>query len=302
MKEIFKIALSLTVVCIAASLILGAVFAKTEKVRKDNQEKEEAEIVQSLLGYGHDKKAPGDLKVYAVYRYVIKDAKGGTLLGYLLPLKEKGYVLAEIDLTGKPGKVYPVDADAARVAEKATRDAAVNGVLPQGAKATYAQTLYVANLGDKRLGYVIEGRTQGFKTFIELMVSLDPAFTLNGIAVVKHEEDPGLGAEIVQDYFKNQFIKKPLDVVKNLKVVKEPIPDDYLTVLEPAKLKVSGLSEDKIREIKDKHLKDDIYALTGATISTRALTNGVVDTVRKFVYRIDILSDAVRKENIQVAF
>jgi len=302
MKEIFKITLSLTVVCVVASVILGAVFAKTEKVRKENKEKEEAEIVQSLLGYGHDKKAPEDLKVYAVYRYVIKDAKGGTLLGYLLPLKEKGYVLAEIDLTGKPGKIYPVDADAAKVAERTTRDEAINAVLPQGAKATYAQTLYIADVGGKRLGYVVEGRTPGFKTFIELMVSLNPEFNLNGIAIVKHEEDPGLGAEIVQDYFKNQFKDKPLDVVKNLKVVKEPIPDDYLVFLEPAKRQKSGLSEDQLSEIKGKHLKDDIYALTGATISTRALTTGVVDTVRKFVYRIDILKDAIQKENIQVAF
>ena len=52
------------------------------------------------------------------------------------------------------------------------------------------------------------------------------------------------------------------------------------------------MTPEQIREIKQKHLKDDIYALTGATISSRAVTNGVKDTVRKFVYRLDILNDA----------
>ncbi len=39
MKEIIKITLSLTGICIAAALILGAVFAKTEHARKENEEK-----------------------------------------------------------------------------------------------------------------------------------------------------------------------------------------------------------------------------------------------------------------------
>ena len=52
MKEIVKIVLSLTAVCVAAALILGAVFAKTEHIRKENEEKLREETIQSLLGYG----------------------------------------------------------------------------------------------------------------------------------------------------------------------------------------------------------------------------------------------------------
>ena len=178
----------------------------------------------------------------------------------------------------------------------------MKAALPKGYKATYASTVYIADLGDKRLGYVVPGVTQGFKTFIQLMVSLDPNFTVTGIAITESKEDPGLGAEIQQDFFRNQFVGKTQDVLKNLKVVKEPLPEDYVPALEPEKAKRLGLSPDKIKEIKEKHLKDDIYALTGATISSRAVTNGVKDTVRKFVYRIEILSDAVKQQNIQVAF
>jgi Na+-translocating ferredoxin:NAD+ oxidoreductase subunit G len=302
MKEIVKIVLSLTAVCVAAALILGAVFAKTEHIRKENEEKLREETIQSLLGYGTGVKKPGDLKVFDVHRYVITDEKGTTVLGYLLPLKEKGFALAEIDLSGKPGKVIPVTADAAQLAERSSRDQVIMGVLPKGSKATYAETLSIANLGDKRLGYVVPGVTQGFKEAIKMMVSLDPDFNVTGVAIVEAKEDPGLGAEIQQDYFRNQFVGKTMELLKTLKVIKEPLPTDYLDVLEPEKAKRKGLSQDQIREIKQKHAKDDIYALTGATISSRAVTNGVKDTVRKVVYRLDILTGALKQENLRVAF
>jgi Na+-translocating ferredoxin:NAD+ oxidoreductase subunit G len=301
MKDMIKIAMSLTVVCVAAALILGAVFAKTDHARKEIEEKERAETIEGLLGFGHGK-VPSDLKIYPIYRYVIRDDKGTLLLGYLLPLKDKGQVLAEIDLEGKPVQVIPVQGEPGQLAERAIRDKAIEAALPKGSQATYAETLNVAMLGDKRLGYVIPGVTQGFKTFIKLMVSMNPDLTVTGVAITESEEDPGLGAEIQQNYFRNQFIGKTRQMLPELKVVKEPLPADYLPVLEPDRGKKMGLTPEQIKEIREKHLKDDIYALTGATISSVAVTRGVKDTVRKFAYRLGILNDAIKQEKIQVAF
>lgn len=300
MKEIFKITFSLTCVCIAASLILGAVYTQTEHIRKAQEEKATKETIKSLLGYGSKKKAPADLHIFAVYRYVINTPEGKTLLGYVLPLKDEGHVLAEIELSGKPGRVIPIEAKEAELSEKASRDKIVNDALPKGTKSTWAQTLYVANLGDERLGYVIPGVTQGFKTFIHLMVSLDPQFSVTGVAITESEEDPGLGAEIEQNYFRNQFVGKTVDVLKKLKVVKEPLPPEYLKVLEAEESK--GLTPEQAQEVKNKYLQADIYALTGATISSRAVTVGIKDTVRKFVYRMGVLSDAVKQDDIKIAF
>ena len=300
MKEIFKITLSLTCICIAAALILGAVYTQTEHIRKKQEEKETKETIESLLGFGSEKEAPEDLHVYSVFRYVITTPEKKILLGYVLPVKDKGHVLAEIELSGTPGRVIPIKAEDAELAERATRDKIVTDALPAGSNAVYAQTLYVANLGEKRLGYVIPGVTQGFKTFIKLMVSLDPKFTVTGIAITESEEDPGLGAEIEQNYFRNQFVGKSVDILKNLKVVKDPLPPEYLKVLEP--LKGKGLSPEQAKEIKNKYLQADIFALTGATISSRAVTNGIKNTVRKFVYRMGVLGDAVKKDNLKIAF
>ncbi len=301
MKEIFKITVSLTGVCIAAAIVLGAVFTQTEHARKEIEEKQKEQTIRELLGFEPGSKPPEDLKVYSVHRYVISHPDKGTILGYVAPREGEGFTLVMVDLGGKPvGEPIEIEAETAEMGEQAARDPIVRKALPDGSSAHYAETFYVADRGGKRLGYVLPGVTQGFKTFIKLMVSLNPDFSITGIAITESEEDPGLGAEIEQSYFRNQFVGKTLDVLKDLKVVKEPIPVDYMPVLEPKKYpKVSP--EERV-EIRTKHLEDNIYALTGATISSKAVTKGVKDTVRKFVYRFDILKKAIEQENAKVAF
>ncbi len=302
MKEIFKITMSLTAVCIAASLILGFVYAKTDHARKVNEERMEQQTIQGLLGFGPDTKPPDDLKINPVYRYVITSPKGETSLGYVLPLKGDKVALVELDLSGKPIRVIPIDASISSLADRANRDNIINQALPKGSKSVWAQTIFVADRGGKRLSYVVPGVIQGFKTFIKLMVSLTPDLTVSGVAVTYSEEDPGLGAEIQKDFFRNQFVGKTLDLLKKLTVLKEPLPSDYASALDPVKAKQRGMSTEQVKEIKAKHLKDDIYALTGATISSRALTKGVVNTVQKFAKRLEILDEAIKKEQLSIAF
>ncbi len=302
MKEILKITVSLTCVCISAALILGAVYTQTFEPRQRIEKKEKQEIINSLLGFGHGKERPKDFEVYPVNRYVIEDPEAGTLIGYVVPLKESQTALVRIDLAGKPAGVIPLKAKHEDLLDKLLLNSMVKTALPKNATATFAGTFYVADIQGKRYGYVLEGTTQGFKTFINMMVSLDAKLTVTGVAIVKSEEDPGLGDEIKQDFFKNQFVGKTLEMLAALKVVKDPLPSDYLDALVPARAKKAGLAPDKIEEIRKKHVKDDIYALTGATISSRAVTTGVQNTVSKFSKRFGILNSAIERKNLQIAF
>ncbi|MFH0824881.1 MAG: FMN-binding protein [Pseudomonadota bacterium] len=302
MKEILKITASLTGVCVAAALILGAVYTQTKHAREAIEKREKNHVVQELLGYGGGRHAPSDLEIHMIHRYVINDPKAGTLLGYVVPAKGEKSYLVTVDLTGKPVKALELKAKPKDIVDVIPCDMAIKAVLTDGASGTYADSYYIAVQSGKQVGYVLPGVTQGFKTFIKLMVSMDSQFTVTGIAITSSEEDPGLGAEIKQDYFRNQFAGKTQDVLKKLEVDKKPLPDDYQKVLEPERTAKAGLTPDQINEIKKKHLKDNIYALTGATISSRAVTKGVQDTVRKFVYRFDILKNAAREQNVQTAF
>jgi len=55
-------------------------------------------------------------------------------------------------------------------------------------------------------------------------------------------------------------------------VVKEPLPDDYRKALE---VKKGSMSPEEVQRIRAKYQDKDIYALTGATISSKAVTDGV---------------------------
>jgi electron transport complex protein RnfG len=116
---------------------------------------------------------------------------------------------------------------------------------------------------------------------------------------MEHEEDPGLGGDIVQDFFKNQFKNKSYQKLKQLDVVKEPLPDEYRQALEVRK---GSMSAEEVQRIRAKYQDNDIYALTGATISSKAVTDGVKGMVKRFAYRVERLERVVQSQKLPAAF
>ncbi len=102
-------------------------------------------------------------------------------------------------------------------------------------------------------GWVIKAKGQGYADKVELLLGLDPGFeTITGLFVLEQKETPGLGNKIIEDDWRGQFIGKGT---------------------KPA-LTVVKTGADKGHEVD---------AITGATISSRTVTNivnGVVDALR----------------------
>jgi electron transport complex protein RnfG len=109
------------------------------------------------------------------------------------------------------------------------------------------------------IGYIAEGYGKGYSSYIHILASVDRNFLVKKISILGHGETPGLGDEIEKDYFLDQFEGKSAD---NLVVIK-------------------GETEDKI------------VAITGATISTRAVTE---DGVKMGV---EMLQEKLSKEVTQ---
>jgi electron transport complex protein RnfG len=106
---------------------------------------------------------------------------------------------------------------------------------------------YVARKGNEELGYVVEGYGKGYSSYINLLVSLDKNLTVQKVSILHHAETPGLGDEIEKEYFLKRFEGKSVD---NLVVIK-------------------GETQDKVE------------AISGATISSRAVTeDGVRNGVK----------------------
>jgi len=134
--------------------------------------------------------------------------------------------------------------------ERLQRMSAVKNVLPQAEKFVEKKlksgvSYYLGVTRGDTVGYVIEGKEYGFSSDIVAMVGMDKDFNIQKIEVVTQSETPGLGNKVSEDWFENQFSGKSLAQIK---------------------LERNG------GEIKD---------ITGATISSKAITKAVRETVKK---------------------
>lgn len=303
MKDIATIIFRLTISCLLAGLVMGTAFVLTNKAKLHNAEEREHKVMLGLLGYSDAKPAPESLVLHPVHRYIVTSGETSAI-GYLVPAKgkaEAGYVFVELGLDGAFLGQQPVRLAAGQANEAGARDAAIAAALGTGKSLRYADQTIVVTENGKRRAYLLPGEFPGFKTFIKVIVALDPAFTVLGLEIMEHEEDPGLGGEIVQGYFKNQFQGKTFEALKKIGVVKTPLPEEYRRVLEPAKNgEVIGPAE--IAQVQAQYQDKDIYALTGATISSRSVTNGVKGIANKFAYRLAILDQVLVEQHIAVAF
>ncbi|MBD3379722.1 MAG: FMN-binding protein [Candidatus Omnitrophica bacterium] len=137
---------------------------------------------------------------------------------------------------------------------------AIRNIFPGTEKVgkTSEKGVYKAESGKgELLGYAFVAEGNGYQGIIRLIAGVDPAITeMKGMEVLESSETPGLGAEIANPPFRNQF---------------------------------SGLKLDHaIEYVKNQKPQEDyqIEAITGATISSRAVVNILnkrIDEVRKLI-------------------
>jgi electron transport complex protein RnfG len=304
MKEIIKITIALTISCVIAASAMGLTYTMTAKAKKHNHHMNVYNAMVSLLGFGEDNPPPSDLKFLSVYRYIVEDGDK-KFLGYMVPVEkggEEGYEMVIIDLKGNFVEKLEVPISEEKAEEAHDRAAALQKVLAPPKSFVYAESSVIATSGGKRLGYVMPGKFPGFRTFIHALVAMDPKFELLGLEIMEHEEDAGLGKNIEEEYFKNQFKGKTYEKLQTLEVIKEPLPLEYKTYLEESKRKEGMFTEEDIGRIREQYKDADIYAITASTISSKAVTDGVKNVAKKFAYRIGKLDSVLEKEGIHTAF
>ena len=128
---------------------------------------------------------------------------------------------------------------------------------------------FIMKKGSDTIGYVVQSFGKGYSSYIDTFIATDKDFKVQKISILHHGETPGLGDEIETDWFKNQFKDK---TIEHLKVIKG-------------------------------ETKDDIQAISGATISSRAVTedavkNGVtflIKTVNPTTEQPGIISNGVKE-------
>ncbi len=128
------------------------------------------------------------------------------------------------------------------------REQAIKEVMPPGAAVIGEDTLsngkiisvgYADESKTKPVGYAALTAGVGFSSTIKTMVGITTDFKVNAIKVISQSETPGLGTHSQDDWFQKQFANKTID----------------------------GLLVNKDG--------GTIKAITGATISSRAVTNSI---------------------------
>ena len=294
MKDISSIVIRLTVTCLLAGIIMGLAFVLTHDAKERNEQIRDERVMYSILGFDKKNPAPQTMALHTVYRYILTKGEAQSI-AYLLPVADK-YTLVELDLSGAFVRQVALDADATKLRNEGERNSAVQGAVGSDYESRFADQFIVVTDDGKRKAYILDGRYPGFKTFIRVKMALDDKYSMLGFEVLEHEEDPGLGAEIEQEWFRGQFAGKSFDQLKSAHVVRQPMPDDLRAAITAQK------PTDADKKLRADHAGDDIYALTGATISSRSVLNGNQAMVRKFVYRIELLDKVIRDQGIKVTF
>ena len=296
MKDIITIVVRLTLSCLIAALIMGTTFVFTEKAKKANELAHEKKVMLSLLGFSESKPVPETISFHDLFRYIVT-MNGDRFIGYLLPTTDnKGNLFIVIDGNGKLILKKKISLDTEEVNNPKKRNEIIQATIGNDKEVTFGDKITIVTDKGKRKAYLLSGKFPGYKSNISVMLALDPKIDIIGLEIMENEEDPGLGAEISQNYFKKQFMFKPFKAIKKLDVIKEPLPEDYFNALE------GKLDKKQVASIMKKYKNSKIYALTGATISSRRVTNGIKAMTEKFAYRIKVLDTILKKNNISVPF
>ncbi len=112
------------------------------------------------------------------------------------------------------------------------------------------KSIFWAMKDDKIQGWCVNVVSYGYGGEIDIMVGITLDYKVSGVTVVSNSETAGLGAKCTEDKFRSQFNEKsaPIEVIKN------------------------GTPKE-----------NEIVAITGATVTSKAVTSGVneaIDAVR----------------------
>jgi electron transport complex protein RnfG len=266
--EMLRITASMTVACALGALVLGAVYVGTDRYARAERAASERTAVAQLLSLD------AGASVREISQYL-----------------DRGRAQVVYRQSGGPGAaatrlVYSLDGTLLTRTRVAGASEEPRSLEPLG-------RIFVATRAGRPAGFVVEGQTNGYKNTIRFFVALDSAFSVAGVRVVEHEEDPGLGAETATPWFQGQFVGRSPEQVSALDVSRDPLPEDWRAALDQLQRKSLAEWRAEHAALIAREAVRPIYAVTGATISSRALTDGVRGTVDHFRRRWALIAPAL---------
>lgn len=110
---------------------------------------------------------------------------------------------------------------------------------------------YTGTAGGEIVGYVFESSAKGYGGDVKVMTGINTDGVISGVVILSHGETPGLGANAEKEDFREQY--------------EQPVPEGDITVVK-----------------YQSPQNGEIEAITGATITSTAVTNAVNDALAQY--------------------
>jgi Na+-translocating ferredoxin:NAD+ oxidoreductase subunit G len=257
-RELVRIVLSMSVACLAGAAVLGLVYLGTDRYRRASAEAAERGAIRDMLGLD------AAARLLEVRQYLVPGARRVV------------YRAAPLGATSGTAHEVTFTLDGALAG---TREVPVT--VPVDRSLTPLGRLFVATRAGRPAGFVVQGETRGYKAPIRLFVAMRADFEIVDMRIIETTDDPGLGAEVAQPWFREQYVGRTAEELARLDVTRDPMPEDWKQALVAfARRAPDGPA--RHRELLQRERTRPIYAVTGATISSRAVTEGVRKTVDHF--------------------
>ena len=159
---------------------------------------------------------------------------------------------------------------------------------------------WIAEKNGHLVGYSFKGTNAGYSSNIQFIVGIDPQGTILGLTILSQVETPGLGdrmQEVVsKDYIWNGLVKK----FKEKKSESSWFTRQFkgITVTEDIGIDKSAEWHKLTQEKQEKLLKENsVTAITGATISTYAVSSGLKKCVYSYFTKLQALENGKKAVN-----
>ncbi len=165
------------------------------------------------------------------------------------------FVVAGIIMSMTYQQTYPVRFQAEKKEkEEALKEMAPDATDPINPAGTWTANnkpyeYYQATSGGKPVAFIASTAGKGYSSYIQMLVSLSTDLKIKDVKVLDMNETPGLGDQVLEKSFLDQFKGKSLSQIVLIKG----------------------------------ETKENIQAVSGATYSSRGVTNGVKDAVQTLV-------------------
>jgi electron transport complex protein RnfG len=117
---------------------------------------------------------------------------------------------------------------------------------------------------------------QGYQSYIKVLAGINPAGVIQGIDVLQQAETPGLGARIEEVAARETLWGRLRRLFTGAAVPASPERPWFAQQFD-------GRTVDRLALVVPPRQGDGIHALTGATITSRALTGAVKESIERFL-------------------